>query len=178
MPKACVKVQGMRWFVAALAFLMASGWITDARAQEHEAEEGHHRPNALGVFFGAATHLATDEHEAETGFAIGIEYTRSLTDRLKAGALAEWASTERSRDFVFLIPFLYRTVGELFLVVGPGIELVSGEHEEPAEVEFLARFGAVYEIELGRLVLGPQFNADVAGGKWTLVYGTTVGVAF
>ncbi|MFV1988385.1 MAG: hypothetical protein ACC682_13980 [Gemmatimonadota bacterium] len=160
-----------------VAALVSVGMTTAVSAQEHEAE-GEHRPNAFAVFLGGAAHLASEGKESESGVAIGLEYTRRLSDRFKLGALAEWASSEESRNFVFLVPLYARVAGNFFLVAGPGIETVPGEGEEKDETGFLARFGAVYEIELDRFVIGPQINADVADGNWTLVYGLTFGIAF
>jgi hypothetical protein len=165
-----------RTLLAAVILLLGMG--TALGAQEHEGEEEHHRPNVFAVFLGGAAHLASDGHESENGGAIGLEYARHLSDRFKLGAVAEWASSERSRNFVFVVPVLLRVAGDFFLVAGPGIESVPGEGEEGDETAFLARFGAVYEIELGGFVIGPQLNADVSDGRWTLIYGAAFAIAF
>jgi hypothetical protein len=158
-----------------LAVAIAIATATGAGAQQHES---HHHANAIALFLGGATHLATPGHEREDGFAIGIEYHRTLAEWLKAGLLAEWASSDRARNFVLIAPFSGRVVGGLFLVAGPGIESTPADDHHEAKTHLLGRLGAVYDIELGRLVIGPQFNADVSDGVWTLVYGATVGWAF
>jgi hypothetical protein len=63
--------------------------------------------------------------------------------------------------------------------LGLGSEAGSVETEEESETEVLARFGAGWEFEVGRsFVLTPALFADLAGSKWTLVYGLEFGYGF
>ena len=70
-------------------------------AQEHgttgeqAAHEGHN--NQVALFVGAATHL----HNEETGFAIGLEFERRLSNRLFLAVFGEYASSKLERDFLF-----------------------------------------------------------------------------
>ncbi len=65
-------------------------------------------------------------------------------------------------------------------MVGPGVETdpLGEGSTEGRHFDFLMRFGAIYEFEFKNFVLGPQVNADVVGGHWTMVYGATVGIGF
>jgi hypothetical protein len=38
--------------------------------------------------------------------------------------------------------------------------------------------GTGYVFPLGRLTVRPSFNADYAGGHWTLVYGAALALPF
>jgi hypothetical protein len=143
---------------------------------EERAHEEH--ANHAGLFVGAASHLHTDE----TGIAVGLEYSRRLTHRVYLDVFAEYASSKLERDLIFGIPLEVVPVGGLALWAGPGIEVLSVEEEETGteknETGFLLRVGAGYYLPLGRLTLRPTFNADYAGGHWTLVYGAALGVPF
>ena len=146
----------------------------ESGTQQAHAEHANH----AGLFVGAASHLHTDE----TGIAIGLEYARRLAHRVYLDVFAEYASSKLERDFIVGIPLEVVPVGGLSLSAGPGIEFLSVEDEETgteeSETEFLLRLGAGYYLSLGRLTLRPTFNADYAGGHWTLVYGATLGVPF
>jgi hypothetical protein len=143
---------------------------------EEQAHEEH--ANHAGLFLGAASHLHTDE----TGIAVGLEYARRLTHRVYLDVFAEYASSKLERDVIIGIPLEVMPVGGFALSAGPGVEFLTVEDEETGteehETEFLLRLGAGYYLPLGRLTLRPTFNADYAGGHWTLVYGAALGIPF
>lgn len=167
-----------------VAMLLVAGQATMLRAQHevvgtHE-EEHHGHDNTVALFAGGATHLGSDGHSSETGFAIGLEYARRVASRLKIGLLAEYASVDTEQDYVFALPLFAHLTNSLALVVAPGVEFASIEeagHEEEA-TEFLVRFGTIYEFELDKWVIGPQVHADLVNGHWTMVYGVSIGVGF
>ena len=170
---------------AALAgVILLGGHAQTVLAQEGEEAhaDGHHFDNAFALFLGASTHLRT-EHGNETGPTIGLEYARRVSGWLKVGLLGEVILSEQERNFVLLLPFFAHVTPELILVAGPGLEHVEreteteGEHEDPA-VEFLGRIGVVYEFTVNNWAIGPQLNADISGGHWTLVYGMTFAIGF
>jgi hypothetical protein len=147
--------------------------------QEHGEEQAHEEhANHAGLFVGAASHL----HSDETGIAVGLEYARRLTNRVYLDVFAEYASSELERDIIVGIPLEVVPAGGLALWVGPGVEFLSIEDEETgteeSETDVLLRVGAGYSLPVGRLTLRPTFNADYAGGHWTLVYGAALGVPF
>jgi len=150
-------------------------------AEESHADE-HHFDNAVALFVGASTHLRT-EHGNETGLTIGLEYARRVSSWLKVGLLGEVILSEQERNFVLLLPFFAHVTPHLLLVAGPGLEHVEreteagGDREDP-KADFLGRIGAIYEVEVNNWAIGPQINADVSGGHWTLVYGVTFGIGF
>lgn len=168
--------------VAAILTLCGQAEMLHAQdeAGETQSEEHGGHGNSVALFLGPATHLSHGDESSETGGAIGLEYARRVTDWLKIGALAEWASTDRERDFVFVLPFFAHLTENFALVAGPGLEVVSLEegHEDEKESEFVFRFGTIYEFEVGSWAIGPQVNADSAGGRWTLVYGVSFGKGF
>jgi hypothetical protein len=164
--------------------LTVTGHSSMLRAQELGAgahgEENTHHDNAAALFLGAATHLGSDGHSNETGFAIGLEYARRVTDRFKIGMLGEYSSTDTKDNYIFAVPLFAHLTENLALVAGPGLELAShdeGGHEEE-ETEFLMRFGTIYEFELNNWAIGPQVHADLVDGHWTMVYGVSFGIGF
>ena len=168
----------------AAALLMVAGQANMLRAQEegagtHEEESAHH-DNALALFLGAATHLGSDGHPNETGFAIGLEYARRVASRLWIGLLGEYSSSDSQDNYIFAVPLFAHLTESLVLVAAPGVEFATHEvdgHEEE-ETEFLMRFGAIYEFELDNWTIGPQFHGDLVDGHWTLVYGVAFGIGF
>lgn len=163
---------------------VSAGQTSMLRAQEegvgtHE-EEDHGHDNAVALFLGGATQLGSGARASETGFAIGLEYARRMTNRLKIGLLAEYASSETQQNYIFALPLFVHLTKGLVLVAAPGVEFASIEEEghEEEETEFLMRFGTIYEFEIDRWTIGPQFHADLVGGHWTLVYGMSFGIGF
>ena len=164
--------------------LVFVGQTSTLRAQEegvgtHEGEH-HGHDNAVALFLGGATHVGSDGHASETGFAIGLEYARRVANWLKIGLLAEYASSDTQRDYIFAVPLFAHVTKNLVLVAAPGVESSSIEEGglEEEETEFLMRFGTVYEFELNNWAIGPQVNADLVNGHWTLVYGVSFGIGF
>ena len=162
------------------AMLVSAGQTSMLCAQEEggEGEEGGHE-NALALFLGGVTHLNSADPN-ETGFGIGLEYARRVTDRFKVGLVAEYASSVSERDLIAALPLYVHLTEELVLVGAPGIEYASEkeESEEGGGSEFLMRFGTIYEVEIDKWIFAPQVNADVVSGNWTLVYGIALGIAF
>ena len=153
-----------------------------AQEGEEAHADGHHFDNAFALFLGASTHLRT-EHGNETGPTIGLEYARRVSGWLKIGLLGEFILNEQERNFILLLPFFAHVTPNLLLVAGPGLEHVERETEaggerEDAKADFLGRIGVVYEFAVNNWAIGPQINADVSGGHWTLVYGLTFGIGF
>jgi hypothetical protein len=168
---------------AALACAVALGGATQqALAQEEEVHaEEHHFDNAFALFLGASTHLRTD-HGNETGPTVGLEYARRVSSWLKIGLLGEVILNEQERNFILLLPFFAHVTKGLVLTAGPGIEHVereegAGTHGD-AKWDPLGRIGVIYEFEVNNFAIGPQLNADISGGHWTLVYGVAFGIGF
>ena len=164
--------------------LVFAGQTSTLRAQEegvgsHE-EEHHGHDNAVALFLGGATHLGSEGQSSETGFAIGLEYARRVANWLKIGLLAEYASSDTERDYLLALPLFAHLTKGLVLVAAPGVEFASIEEGglEEEETEFLMRFGTIYEFELNNWAIGPQVNADLVNGHWTLVYGVSFGIGF
>ncbi|GEM_PF-1037523 len=166
------------------AMLVFAGQTSMLRAQEEGVgthdEEHHDHGNAVSLFLGGATALGSDGNSSETGFAIGLEYARRVANWLKIGLLAEYVSSDTERDYIFALPLFVHLTKNLVLVAAPGVESAFVEKEglEEEGTEFLMRFGTIYEFELNNWVIGPQVNADLVDGHWTLVYGMSFGVGF
>ncbi len=151
------------------------------RAQEGTHEEGHHgRDNTVALFLGGVTHLGSDGESSESGFSIGLEYLRRVSNRLRVGFLAEASTTDVERDFIVAVQLLAHLTERFVLVAAPGVEFASVEEggQKEKETEFLMRFGMIYDIELNNWALGPQVHADLVNGRWTLVYGIALGIGF
>ncbi|KPK04985.1 MAG: hypothetical protein AMS20_07695 [Gemmatimonas sp. SG8_28] len=166
------------WYLLVFCGLLAAPLTGQEHGEPGMEREHEEHANHAGLFLGAASHLHTDE----TGIAVGLEYARRLTHRVYLDVFAEYASSKLERDIIVGIPLEVVPVGGLALSAGPGIEFLSVEDEETGteehETEFLLRLGAGYYLPLGRLTLRPTFNADYAGGHWTLVYGAALGIPF
>lgn len=161
-----------------------------AAAESHEAHgEGHEHANELAVFLGG-----TSEGD-ETHFTIGAEYERRLGERLGLAFVAEHIGGIDA--WVFVAPFTFRPVRNLGLKLyaGPGFESKepelaaehapsahSAEEEGGRETFFVFRTGIGWAVELGRVSLTPQVEADFARehGEWqtALVFGVAVGLGF
>jgi hypothetical protein len=164
--------------------LVFLGQTSTLRAQEegvgtHEGEH-HGHDNTVALFLGGATHVGSDGHASESGFAIGLEYARRVANWLKIGLLAEYASTDAERDYLLALPLFAHLTKGLVLVAAPGVEFASIEEGglKEEETQFLMRFGTIYEFEFDNWAVGPQVHADLVGGHWTLVYGVALGIGF
>ncbi len=172
----------MRTVTLVLALLLVSaGQSSMLRAQEQEVEEEEHgHENALALFLGGVTHFGSEADPNESGFGIGLEYARRVTDRFKVGLLAEYAFTVSERDFIAALPLYLHLTEELILLAAPGVEFAVGEEgtETHKETAFLMRFGTAYEVLIDKWIFAPQVHGDVVNGNWTLVYGIAFGIAF
>ncbi len=150
------------------------------RAQEHgetAGASGHeYHKNHGATFLGATTHLDHDD----TGFTIGAEYARRW-----GLLLVEMASSRLERDIIIGVPVLLYPWRGWSVFVAPAAEAASttvehgGETILETEWELLFRFGTAYWFEVNETIsLAPTFMADVANGRWTLVYGLSFGVGF
>ena len=161
-----------------LSLLLLIGSGSHLAAQD-TGEKKEHR-NSIELFLGAVTE--TDENA--TGPAIGIEYQRHLSDRWSLGVEAlELSTNDVSRDWVVVVPAYYRLVGGFGVKAGVGLEgsksKPEGSSASEAETQFLVRFGAGWELELGRrFSLTPEINVDLVGGAVSLVYGVSLGLGF
>jgi len=154
-----------------IAAALVQGVAAAALASEsQEAEAGVHHRHEVAVFLGAAIR---DEHETESGFALGVEYQYRLHRFLGVGALAEGALGE-FRDVLLIAPISFHPWRGLRLVVAPGAEIPN-----EGSTEFALRLGAGYKIPLGgRFTLLPEFNADLIDGHPTYVFGASFAVGF
>ena len=161
-----------------LSLLLLTGFRSPLAAQDN-AEEKEYR-NSVELFLG----VVTETEESATGPGIGIEYKRHLSDRWSLGIEAiELSTNDVSRDFVVVVPAYYRLVGGLGVKAGVGLEGSKSKPEDggtsETETQFLVRFGAGWELELGRrFTLTPEVNLDLVGGEVSLVYGVSLGLGF
>ena len=174
LPRLAVRALGGSLF--ALGLLVGTPdshrWVAQAATAEESAsngEESDYERHELGIFIGGATH--SEEHEHETGFALGAVYVYRFARSAGVGALVEGATTDL-RDVLLLAPLYVNPVGGLWLDAGPGIVI------SPGGTEFAARFGIGYKIPAGRFSISPEFNADIIDGDPTYVYGLTFSVGF
>lgn len=146
----------------------------------HESAEHQFHRNHFGGFLGASTHADNNE----TSLTIGLEVARQFTPRWALAANVELLSGTFERDIVLGVGAVFYAVPRFGLVVVPGIEFAKRDVEEGGEVhqedetEFLLRLGAGYGFPLGQASLGPAVFADVAGNRWTFVYGLSLVTGF
>jgi hypothetical protein len=79
-----------------------------------------------------------------------------------------------SRDWVLVVPAYFRLLAGLGFKAGVGLEGSESNPEDggesEAETQFLVRFGAGWELELGRrFTLTPEVNLDLVSGSVTWV---------
>jgi len=168
--------------LCAVALLLPQGTLG---AQEHSestgGEEHEYHKNHGAAFLGATTHLDPED----TGFTIGVEYTRRFSRLLAVGVAVEMASSSLERDIILMLPVIIYPWRALVLTLGPGVEAATEEEEHGEEIKevskaaFLMRFGVGYWFEFNETVaVSPAIFADVVGGRWSLVYGVLFGVGF
>lgn len=152
------------------------------QTESHEGELEFHR-NHMGAFFGASTHLDTDDKEAVP--TLGVDYVRVLSPHFGVGGYVEMLSTSSERNIIILAGVTYYPTPLVALSAGPGIEMVDADVEEEgvikteSEEAFLFRFGAAWGFRIGKqAALAPTVFADVSKDRWTVVYGVTWAVAY
>jgi hypothetical protein len=171
--------------IVTLAFLFPSAASLadeEKKAEAHEGELEFHR-NHMGAFFGASTHLDSDDKEAVP--TLGVDYVRVLSPHFGVGGYAEMLSTSSARNIILLAGVTYYPRPLVALSAGPGIEMVDADVEEEgvikteSEEAFLFRFGAAWGFRIGeQAALAPTVFADVTKDRWTVVYGVTWAVAY
>ena len=147
---------------SASTFSLAAFQEDHADANAEEAD----RPNRIGLFLGATT---KDSH---TGFTIGLEYERRLSELIGVGAVAE--ATPNGREFVGAVPVFFHPVGGLAFSIGPGFSVENGH------AHFLVRFGVGWDFELpAGLSLAPTVSYDLTEGtEDAVVYGVLLSYVF
>jgi hypothetical protein len=142
---------------------------TSARSDGESSESQHEHEelkNAFGVFVGF-THEGRRDNEP----ALGLEYTRRLSESFSIGGTLEY--TFGDGDFlVALVPVSYY-YGQWKFSVAPGVE--DSEHG----TEALLRFGLGYLFELeSEWEINPQLNVDLVDGEDVWVLGVAFGRSF
>ncbi len=172
--------------VLAALLLLAPLSAQEAHGEDH-GEATHHFANELALFVGN-TH-----RDGRDGFTIGLDYARSLSERVALGLFFDWAIGDNGRAFVAGVPvYLTPGFGDLSLTLGAGIEREtptsetvesqdSSENAHEAETLFMARFGMQYPLYFGpggRFLVAPQANLDVTREHRAAVLGAIIGVEF
>jgi hypothetical protein len=181
------KFAGIATLLSVLVFLVPEatmGQGHEAAAESvpkgHETAEHEFHRNHFGGFLGASTH--TDNNE--TGFTLGLEYTRQFTPHWAAIGYTELVSGDNERDIILAVGVIYYPMSRLALVVAPGVEFATkgvehhGTVEMEDETELLWRFSAAYGFPLGEGSLGPVVFGDWAGNRWTIGYGLGIVTGF
>ena len=147
---------------SASTFSLAAFQEDHADAAAEEAD----RPNRIGLFLGATT------KDGHTGFTIGLEYERRLSELIGVGAVAE--ATPNGREFVGAVPVFFHPVGGLAFSIGPGFSVEDGH------AHFLVRFGVGWDFELpAGLSLAPTVSYDLTEGtEDAVVYGVLLSYVF
>jgi hypothetical protein len=164
--------------VASMACLAASSATAQEAGHPQEGHGGHEESpgfrHHVTLSGGAATHTENND----TGGAVGLSYTYSLTHRWAVGIKLEYADSGVERDRVALLGFVYEPVERVEVGAAFGVERADidevdhGEEHTVSETEALVRLTFAYLIPLsGRWHLGPEFNADITASRVTYVYG-------
>jgi len=179
----------MAWLVAVPSGAQETASRDEPVAHE-EGGSGHeelqHR-NAFGLVVGGTY----ESEEEDTFFTIGVEYERVIKPRF--AVLFEVEHISEIDAWVVAAPFVYRHRSGLRLLAGPGLEVKTrrrpsmqgegGFEGRKEENLFLMRFGALYNVQLGKSkTIAPTLNLDYVreDGHWVeaLVLAVTFGFEF
>ena len=157
--------------VFCVALLMVSSAVS---ANEEEGEAGQ---NVLSLILGGTS---TDD---ENAFTIGLDFEHRIHPLLGIGAVVEYVTDDI--DSLTLIGALDIHIWRGFAIqTGPGVEFVGEKEEEVGGTtstnrrEFVYRVGALYEFEIGKLLVTPQIHYDYSSGDDSVVYLTGFGFKF
>ncbi|WP_262696469.1 hypothetical protein [Kordiimonas aquimaris] len=158
-------------FLAILISVISQEAIAQIEVEFHE-EKRHH----ISVFSGGTTIFHTDEAAS----TIGLDYEYRINRLLGVGFVVEQAFGSIDATTILTVADIHIWRG-LALQIGPGIEILNEETEfggEESATNFVARFGALYELEFeGGYTLSPQLHYD-ASKEDALVFGISLGLAF
>ena len=150
-----------------LIWLPSRAESTEETQEEAEDPRREHHRHEVALFLGN-TH-----DEGEDDFSIGVDYDYRLENlpMLGVGGLVEYTGGDADATIVAAALF-FHPVGELRLLVAPGLEFADSEEE------FLVRAGVAWEFDLGRVAITPQFNVDFVDGEEAQIYGVSFGWGF
>ncbi len=169
------------------AFMLALG-LSWAQAQESGLGEVAEKRNAISVFVGALSNLDTNE----TGAAVGVDYTREVSEKLGIVGLAEWANAG-GREAAFGGGIEWKLGGGFKLLFAPGLIVEKTDDDETSDEDgdsggssretlFFFRTGISYEFEVSNIPLTPKFYFDTVdsevGVDVHLVYGMAISISF
>jgi hypothetical protein len=173
-------------FISVLIFygnLLAQDQQSTEKSSQEISEEAHHDMNELAAFIGGTAKL----ENKGTYFSLGLDYLRALSSSRKwgAGGFAEVIFTKHP-EWVFGGLIYYRSVYQLFIRTGPGIEILRHEEIDPecncthvkSKTEFLYRIGLGYSYHKNSLVLSPTLDLDIGRSTTAFVFGVNVGFSF
>ena len=151
------------WTVV-MGVLLAAALADRVAAQEAHAEKPHHISAVIG-----GTHIP---HEDETAFTLGVDYEYRLNQTLGLGFVAEHAFGPVDSTTLLAVADIH-IAGGFAIQTGPGVEFVNDESF------FVARLGALYELELGEhFTVSPQLHYDYSGHDDAIVFAIAIGRAF
>jgi hypothetical protein len=148
-------------------------------AEHRDTEHEFHR-NHFGGVAGVSTHHNTDD----SGFTLGLEYTRQFSPKWAVAAYLEQVSSKLERDVIVAVGGIFYPIQRLGLILGPGIESVEkdvevhGTVEQESELELIIRMGVGYGFELTpNAGIGPVIMLDRGRDRWTslIAIGMVVG---
>lgn len=193
-------------FLLALMFLIPLGLIAQEdtengeNTEEVELSEDHFSVYHAGIFLGATTNL---EHDA-TDFTLGLDYEYRLPyiDYLfGVGFVIEAVFAEHKESILAIPVTIHPPLGDLKFYFAPGIMFgdkvvetpvnthdvrfnkkpviqteVAGPVQTEFKTHFLFRIGLGYDFHIDRFAISPTVAFDVIEGKFSAVYGLTLGM--
>ena len=153
----------MRLEIAIISIVSALLAFQPAKAETREEKRNH-----IAVFVGN-TELTSENH---SGFTIGAEYERRVSELVSIGIIGEHAFGEIDATSI-LGTVNFHATENIIVQTGAGIEI---EHD--GHTSELGRVGLIYEIELkNEFSLSPQVHFDF-GKEEALVFGVAIGKKF
>jgi hypothetical protein len=158
---------GRKVLLAAAVVFLFTVLLLNPSISAAESEGGHEHVNHMGLFLG------NSHRGGETGFSVGLDYERRLTDLFGFGALIEYAGGDFD-SWVFGAPLYIHPYKGFRFLAAPGFE------DKESKTKFLIRAGVAYQIPFGgRWAISPEYNVDfIEGGEKVQVYGVSIGLGF
>ena len=152
------KQLGSKLLVGLMAILFSEG----AFATEEEHAHKHH----AAVFVGN-----TKNDKGQNAFTVGADYEYRFHPYWGVAALVDYATANIDSTLIAGGVFLH-PVGDLRLLVAPGVDHHHGHNE------FVVRLGFLYDFRVGDWSISPTLHIDVLDRKENIIFGFGIGRGF
>ncbi len=156
-------------------FILAAPAVADEVPQDKsddialdEADSGDN-----SIFDSTAVNGGFSEDGKHSGFTIGLEVEKYLSESFGIGAMVEYTGGDLD-SLLFAVPVTYRLDNWKFQVAPGYVDSYRGKN-------YVTRFGTGYEFDIGDWIVTPNAKADVLAeddSRAVLVYGVSISTEF